>query len=112
MSPLIAVHAAAFIASGIGKSGNPCARFTALCMAAIRVISRITDSVNVAVRRAASTCRLPPVLRLASNLAERSANEIGGFTRLSTVVERRFDRTLSVGRRVAQRHERTNGVLG
>jgi hypothetical protein len=55
MSPLMAVHAACFIASGIGKSGKPCARFTALCIEAMRVISRITDSVKVPVRLAAST---------------------------------------------------------
>src|SRR5262249_8227757 len=112
MSPLIAVHAAAFIASGIAKSGNPCARFTALCMAAIRVISRITDSVNVEVRRAASTCLLPLGLRLASNFAERSANEIGRLARLSTIVQRRLDRTLGVWRRIAQRFERANGIVG
>jgi len=31
MSPLIAAHAASFIGSGIGKSGNPCARLIASC---------------------------------------------------------------------------------
>ena len=36
----------AFKIRGAGKSGNPCARFTALCWNASRVISRITDSVN------------------------------------------------------------------
>src|ERR1043166_719609 len=50
----MAAHAASFIGSGIGKSGKPCARFTASCMLAIRVISRITDSVKVDVRLAAS----------------------------------------------------------
>src|SRR5215207_1351536 len=54
MFPWIAAHAASFIGSGMGKSGNPCARFTASCWFAMRVISRMTDSVNVAVRRAAS----------------------------------------------------------
>src|SRR3982075_2085157 len=47
MSPLIAAHAASFIGSGIGKSGNPCARLIAPYWFATRVISRITDSVNV-----------------------------------------------------------------
>src|SRR6476469_7141178 len=54
MLPWIAAHAASFIGSGIGKSGNPCARFTASCWFAMRVISRMTDSVKVDVRRAAS----------------------------------------------------------
>src|SRR5690349_19395728 len=54
MLPWIAAHAASFIGSGIGKSGNPCARLTASCWLAMRVISRMTDSVNVEVRRAAS----------------------------------------------------------
>ncbi len=59
MSPWIAAHAASFIASGIGKSGKPCARFIAPCSFATRVISRITLSVNVCVRRAVLTCDLP-----------------------------------------------------
>src|SRR5919199_2765921 len=50
MSPWIAAHAASFIGAGIGKSGNPCARLIASCWLAIRVISRMTLSVNVAVR--------------------------------------------------------------
>ena len=54
MLPWIAAHAASFIGSGIGKSGKPCARLTASCWFAMRVISRMTDSVNVWVRRAAS----------------------------------------------------------
>src|SRR4051812_39218211 len=54
MLPWIAAQAASFIGSGIGKSGNPCARFTASCRFAMRVISRITDSVKVTVRLAAS----------------------------------------------------------
>src|SRR5258705_5527123 len=54
MLPWLAAHAASFIGSGIGKSGSPCARFTASCWFAMRVISRMTDSVNVDVRRAAS----------------------------------------------------------
>src|SRR3954468_13770813 len=54
MSAFIAAHAASFMGSGIGKSGKPCARFTASCWLAMRVISRMTDSVNDEVRRAAS----------------------------------------------------------
>jgi len=50
MSPWIAAHAASFIGAGIGKSGNPCARFIAPYWLATRVISRITDSVNVLAR--------------------------------------------------------------
>ncbi len=50
MSPLIAAHAASFIGSGIGKSGKPCARLIASCWLAMRVISRMTDSVKVLVR--------------------------------------------------------------
>src|SRR6185369_900555 len=42
--------AAALISSGALKSGNPCARLTALCSMASRLISRITDSVKFAVR--------------------------------------------------------------
>src|SRR5581483_12316605 len=42
--------AAFFRSTGAGKSGNPCARLTALCIIARRVISRITDSVKLAVR--------------------------------------------------------------
>jgi hypothetical protein len=51
-SPWIAAQAASFIGSGIGKSGKPCARLIAPCCWATRVISRMTDSVKVAVRRA------------------------------------------------------------
>src|SRR6478672_8691946 len=52
MSPLIAAHAASFIGSGIGKSGKPCARLIAPYWLAIRVISRITDSVKLRARAA------------------------------------------------------------
>src|SRR5271170_7794695 len=38
--------AARLISAGAGKSGNPCARLTALYCIACRVISRITDSVK------------------------------------------------------------------
>jgi hypothetical protein len=50
MSPWIAAHAASFIGAGIGKSGIPCARLIAPYWFEIRVISRITDSVNVLAR--------------------------------------------------------------
>jgi hypothetical protein len=50
-SPWIAAHAASFIGSGIGKSGKPWARLIAPCWLATRVISRMTDSVKVLVRR-------------------------------------------------------------
>ena len=52
MSPWIAAHAASFIGPGIGKSGNPCARLIAPYWFDTRVISRITDSVNVLARLA------------------------------------------------------------
>src|SRR5438067_12544878 len=52
MSPWIAAHAASFIGSGIGKSGNPCARFIAPYWLETRVISRMSDSVNVEARMA------------------------------------------------------------
>src|SRR5882724_12011137 len=42
--------AAALMFSGALKSGNPCARFTALCSIASRLISRMTDSVKLEVR--------------------------------------------------------------
>src|SRR6266513_5074210 len=54
MSPWIAAHAASFIGSGIGKSGKPCARLIAPYWFEMRVISRITDSVNVLARFAAA----------------------------------------------------------
>src|SRR5208337_2052823 len=38
--------AACLISAGAGKSGNPCARLTAPCSIACRVISRMTDSVK------------------------------------------------------------------
>src|SRR5215468_802409 len=46
MSAATASPAAFLISSGAGKSGNPCARFTAPYVMACRVISRITDSVK------------------------------------------------------------------
>src|SRR3954469_4000433 len=49
-SPWIAAHAASFIGSGIGKSGKPWARLIAPYWLAIRVISRITDSVKLLAR--------------------------------------------------------------
>src|SRR5579863_5037862 len=45
-SAATAFCAACLISAGAEKSGNPCARFTALCNMAWRVISRITDSVK------------------------------------------------------------------
>jgi hypothetical protein len=52
------------MASGAAKSGNPWARLTALCFMARRVISRITDSVNVSVRLDSSikTLSLPALM--------------------------------------------------
>lgn len=57
MSPWIAAHAASFIGAGIGKSGIPCARFIAPYWFEMRVISRITDSVNVLARFAVAARR-------------------------------------------------------
>jgi hypothetical protein len=51
-SPWMAAHAASFITSGMGKSGKPCARLIAPYCWATRVISRMTDSVKLAVRAA------------------------------------------------------------
>src|ERR1022692_110203 len=45
-SAATACCAACLISAGAGKSGNPCARFTAPCSIACRVISRMTDSVK------------------------------------------------------------------
>src|SRR5580692_11636312 len=45
-SAATACWAACLISAGAGKSGKPCARFTALCSMAWRVISRMTDSVK------------------------------------------------------------------
>src|SRR5690242_6692968 len=50
MSCAIASRAASLISAGALKSGNPCARFSALCAIASRLISRMTDSVKCAVR--------------------------------------------------------------
>src|SRR5450759_2058842 len=58
MFPWIAAHAASFIGVGIGKSGNPCARLIAPYWFEMRVISRITDSVNVLARFAVASCAL------------------------------------------------------
>ena len=43
-------HAGAIISGGAGKSGNTCARLTAPCCNASRVISRMTDSLNSLMR--------------------------------------------------------------
>src|ERR1035438_759686 len=51
MSASMAWTAALFRTAGAGKSGKPCARLMAPCRTARRVISRITDSVNWAIRR-------------------------------------------------------------
>src|SRR6476646_726354 len=105
MSPLIAAHAASFMGSGIGKSGKPCARFTAWCMLAMRVISRMTDSVNVAVRLAAST-------RLSSNFGQGAADQLRRAHVVGIVIDRVAHRALRIPRRVAERHERPDRVLG
>src|SRR5580704_9451803 len=42
----MAARAASFTSAGAGKSGKPCAKLTAPCCRARRVISRITDSVK------------------------------------------------------------------
>src|SRR5215813_6213025 len=46
MSSEMAWRAASFTSFGAEKSGKPWERFTALCLSARRVISRMTDSVN------------------------------------------------------------------
>src|SRR5438046_8360772 len=46
----MACCAACLITSGALKSGNPCARLIAFASMASRVISRMTDSVNLEVR--------------------------------------------------------------
>src|SRR5689334_5381728 len=52
MSSAMACRAASLRICGAGRSGKPCARFTALCFSASRVISRITLSVMPRVRSA------------------------------------------------------------
>src|SRR4051812_16353121 len=119
MSALIAVHAASFIGSGIGKSGKPCARFTASCRLAMRVISRITDSVNVAVLLAACFYVRRVVLRVARHdkatsardLRQSAANEVGRGQALAILVDRQSYRALGVRRRVAKRNECPNGIF-
>src|SRR4051812_27668798 len=51
----MALHAASLSISGAAKSGNPWARLRASYSCATRVISRITDSVKLAVRAAVLT---------------------------------------------------------
>ncbi len=46
-SASMAAFAASFSSAGQGKSGKPCARLMPSCARQSRVISRITDSVNV-----------------------------------------------------------------
>ena len=63
MSSAMAWRAASLTSADAGKSGNPCARLTASCFWARRVISRMTDSVNRSaladsVRCAAAATRL------------------------------------------------------
>src|SRR3954449_10994680 len=99
MSPRMAVHAASFMASGIGKSGNPCARFTALCIVAMRVISRMTDSVNVTVRLAACT-------RLSSDLAQCAPNQFGRAHSFPTFIDCLSYGSLGVHAGIAQRDQR------
>ena len=101
MSPLIAAHAASFMGSGIGKSGNPCARLMASCWFAIRVISRITDSVNVDVRLAASI----------GHLFQSFANEIGNGHALVPGIDGGLHGALRVGSRVAKGCKRAHSVL-
>src|SRR5919202_5114594 len=105
MSAVIAVHAASFIGSGIGKSGKPWARFTASCSCAMRVISRMTDSVNVAQRCAPSTSAAP-------ESGEGAADQLRRRHPAPAGVERAADRPLGVDGRVAQRDERADCVFG
>src|SRR3990170_1144529 len=51
ISASIARQAASLSSDGAAKSGKPCARLTASCAMAKRVISRMTDSVKEAARR-------------------------------------------------------------
>src|SRR5438309_4199536 len=73
-------------------------------MVAMRVISRMTDSVNVTVRLAAST-------RLSSDLAQCTADEFRGAHSSSTLIERLSHGALGVGAGVSQREQRANCVL-
>src|SRR5262245_12088187 len=102
MSPLIAAHAASFIGSGIGKSGKPWARLIASCWLAIRVISRITDSVNVDVRLAASI----------GHLGECFTNEVGRAHARTRCVQRELYRALSILTRIPEGHKGPHGVVG
>src|SRR4051812_2132117 len=73
-------------------------------MVAMRVISRMTDSVNVTVRLAASN-------GLSSDLAQCAADEFRGAHASSTFVDRLSHRPLCIGRRITERHQCANRVL-
>src|SRR6476660_8776861 len=125
--PWIAAHAASFIGSGIGKSGNPCARFTASCWLAMRVISRMTDSVNEWVRRAASIRPCARVLTAECKLRRRPGwcqsslpppdprqcrpDQLRRAHPLCAAVQCTPHRLLGVGRRIAERYQRADRVL-
>src|SRR6478609_9127632 len=125
MLPWIAAHAASFIGSGIGKSGNPCARFTASCWFAMRVISRMTDSVKVCVRRAAS---MRYRLRLCSeaviedderlgvstppDLRQRRPDQLGRRHSLRAAIDRGAHGLLGIRVGIAERDQSANGVVG
>ena len=72
-SASIASMAACFTNAGAGKSGKPCARLMASCSNASRVISRMTDSENTAVREAAKgRGDIRAILRTARERAQTS----------------------------------------
>src|SRR2546423_15340309 len=73
-------------------------------MVAMRVISRMTDSVNVTVRLAACT-------RLSSDLAQCAPNQLGRAHSFSAFVDRLSYGALGVNAGVAQRDERATRVL-
>src|SRR6476661_2745800 len=130
MSALMAVHAASFIGSGMGKSGKPCARFTASCRFAMRVISRITDSVNVEVLFAACmpeplsersepnraggrhrrTARVNPTS--AGHLRQSAADKIRRGEPLAILLQCGPDGPLGVACRIAKRYQSPNRILG
>src|SRR5579885_3908366 len=78
MSRAIASAAASLSTAGAGKSGNPCARLMAPCCMASRVISRITDSVNLSMRRLRNRGRRTVVVEGTRRGYQRRAGRCAG----------------------------------
>src|SRR5678816_2204682 len=74
-------------------------------MVAMRVISRMTDSVNVTVRVAACT-------RLSSNLAQCAPNQFGRAHAFPTFIDCLSYGAIGIAAGIAQRHQCASGVFG